>query len=355
MPRTAFFTGAGTSKAIGYPLTREFTSRIRNELRAANETLFDGYVSGKIAKTRCRELRENLLRLMPGFEAAADDKLPLITDVFSLVEHAIAAGDALPIGDETRLRNCRDLLRMAITAILLDDFNTAFDRSEEDQWQKRTLERLVEWYSGRGTDIALVTTNYDIGLEYELYGGKPLSEIQDTIDLGFDWRAVGGGRVRVRPPDPSLRIYKLHGSLDTLRCRMCGHVYFNPAGTIAHQAFREEIDDDNRCECNRDLRLELNIVSPSLVRDIRDANLLSVWRSALEYMRRAQHWIIAGYSLPPEDLAIRSLLVRAYATARTRPEVTVVQHGEDARPQYELLFPGCTYEPGGVDAFLKSA
>jgi hypothetical protein len=55
----------------------------------------------------------------------------------------------------------------------------------------------------------------------------------------------------------------------------------------------------------------MQIVSPSFVRDIRSANLSSVWQSALDWLRLADDWIIIGYSFPDEDLNIRSLFARA--------------------------------------------
>jgi len=160
---------------------------------------------------------------------------------------------------------------------------------------------------------------------------------------------------RTRPAAPCLRIYKLHGSLDVLKCSICGYVYFTPWGQIAYQAFRDEIDTNNTCVCGDALRLQLHIVSPSFIREIRDASLLNVWRSALEWMRNAEEWFIICYSLPPEDLAIRSLLLRAYGARRKKPRVTVVQHGVGDRPRYQLLFPGCKYRDDGLAGFLGPA
>jgi hypothetical protein len=50
-----------------------------------------------------------------------------------------------------------------------------------------------------------------------------------------------------------------------------------------------------------------------------------------------------------EDFAIRSMLLRAYAARTKPPKITVVQQGENARPKYEILFPGCHYESKGLD------
>jgi len=350
---TALFTGAGASRAIGYALTSELLPRVRGGLRSGE--LFKD-INGPERDARDRqELQQLLTTLLPGFEEAADDKLPLITDVFSLVEHAIVSGESLPVGGDDTLRRFRDLLKQGITDVILGDFLEEWDLTqEEDRRQRSVLNRFTGWVETRRKELGVVTTNYDIGLEYELYSRLTPERVAGELDLGFDWREVGTDAERTRPAAPGLRIFKLHGSLDVLRCRHCGYVYFNPYGAIAVHAFRTELSDNNTCTCRREERLELHIVSPSLVREVREANILSVWRSALEWMRRAERWIIVGYSLPPEDLAIRSLLMRARAGAARPPDVTVVQQGEAARPVYELLFPGCHYEPGGLEKFLSS-
>ncbi|UVT21182.1 MAG: hypothetical protein H8K03_04480 [Nitrospira sp.] len=349
--RTVLFTGAGASRAIGYPLTRELLPRIRAELK--NGELFSGINGEKEDEQDCKDLQRYLLRLLPGLSDAKDRQLPLITDVFSLVEHALISGEALPIGGANAVRHCRDLLKRAITAILLGDFFAEWDDTDSHQKRERdVLDRFARWVYRQGAKVGLVTTNYDIGLEYEVYKRMGRKLQSTTLDLGFDWRGVETGREQTRPAKPELRVYKLHGSLDQLRCPLCGYVYFNKLGAIAVQAFRSKLDNNNTCHCRKDSRLELHIVSPSLVRDVRDANLLSVWRSALEWMRRADRWIIVGYSLPPEDLAVRSLLLRAYNTASKPPQVIVVQHGHAERPRYKLLFPGCHYQSHGLESFL---
>jgi hypothetical protein len=95
------------------------------------------------------------------------------------------------------------------------------------------------------------------------------------------------------------------------------------------------------------------LVAPSLVRDIRDPTLLSVWKSALEFLRESDQWYFIGYSLPSEDIAIRSLLLRALHMRETPPKVTVIQLDGKAAAAYRLLFPGCTYFSEGLSQFLN--
>lgn len=347
--RTALFTGAGASYAIGYPLTSELLPMVRERLN--NAELFEITANADAVGYR-KELRDYLIRLLPGFDDIEAHDLPLITDVFSLVEYSIISGEALSIGDDKALRRCRDLLKQAMTDIFLENFNRDYDPSKEDETrEEKVLHDLAAWIKARKQELGLVTTNYDIGVEYALYGNRGYDI--EAVDMGFDWRDPSEGYEHTRPRRPDFRIYKLHGSFNLLRCSTCGYVYFNSDGSIAHQAFRKKLDRNNTCHCRNDIRLELQIISPSLVRDVRDANLLSIWRSALEWMRTAERWVIVGYSLPPEDLAIRSLLLRAYATAKTTPKVTVVQFGNEAKRHYRLLFPKCDYRDDGLERFLS--
>jgi len=63
-----------------------------------------------------------------------------------------------------------------------------------------------------------------------------------------------------------------------------------------------------------------------------------------------------GYSLPPEDVAIRSMLLRAYhGRDNGRPEVVVIQKAknEPEVSRYRLLFPEHTYLDGGLGGYLN--
>jgi hypothetical protein len=101
------------------------------------------------------------------------------------------------------------------------------------------------------------------------------------------------------------------------------------------------------------------IVAPSLVRSIRDANLLAIWQSALESLRTADRWIIAGYSLPPEDLAILSILLRAFrGNQRHRKlEIWVItkDHDDGLMQRSRLMFEDrCKFVTSGFEEFTES-
>jgi hypothetical protein len=142
--RIAIFTGAGASYAIGYPLTSHFLPRVRDELKTG--VLFKNTNSRAVDNQERKDLRRYLPGLLPGFWKLPDEELPLITELFSVVEHALSSGESLPIGGESALLRCRDLLKHAIADVLLGDFMQPWNEKDREQkLQQQTLKRFAAW------------------------------------------------------------------------------------------------------------------------------------------------------------------------------------------------------------------
>lgn len=358
-PRTALFLGAGASAAFGLPLTGSILPRIRAGL--ADRTLLPLESNPKRERAKMNRLREHLPLLMPAF-FNEDVDLPLITDVLSLIDLLLSTGEvAVPMFSTKQMEDLRALLEESIIQ--------SIEGSADAEGASQRLDRVTDWIlnvGDEGPPLTIVSTNYDTVIETLLFGKiqmDPVLEIQTAVDLGFSWREHSGGGylepVNHPPPSPRVRIFKLHGSVSWLKCPLCGFVYVNTIGSVIQQAFREDkVDHANTCVCGHG-PVRAVIVAPSMVRSIQDPDLLTIWRSALEAMREADEWIIAGYSLPPEDVAIRSILIRA-CHGRGRkgnpPRIRVVQKDADkARDdRYRLLFPKCQFEYGGFETFTDS-
>jgi hypothetical protein len=349
MTKIAVFTGAGASKAVGFPLTAEIMPQLRRRL--LRRELF-GAGAGETAKHR--RLREYLCALLPGFERTR--RLPSITDVLSLIDYSIQSQTALLRGrTPAELRECRQLLDEALFHILKWPYN--FDDAP------RVLDRFADWLhdvsTSPGNSLALISSNYDIAIEERLFRYHEFlsDQIAKAIDFGFAWRDPREDRsiLHARPAASTMAVYKLHGSLNWLRCDACEHTFVNPNGVIAHQAFRSDPNSPYAtCHCDhRPLRQV--IVAPSLVRDVQDVNLREVWKASLEWLRQAERWIIIGYSFPPEDLAIRSLFIRAYGARARPPRVQVVlpSFNSDVTSRYRVLFPRFAPVSGGLRGFVS--
>jgi hypothetical protein len=399
MRKVAVFIGAGASKPFGYLLTKDILPEIQRRLK--DKSLFNDDRTDNSKKSKLQDLNnleKCLNALLPGFNIGESElpewmkkkglELPLITDVLSLIDHALSvsysplssrytnpslSGLSSKSSRNTRLTSrstelliaFRTLLERAIANVLAEPVRGS---KMETKKYDVVLEQFAKWVRGlakpRGRSLGIISTNYDTAIERRLFDYHGSSKVPSLFDFGFSWRSVSPDHINPRPAAPLYRFYKLHGSLNWLRCELCERIYINRKYSIAAQAFRDKEDDGNTCYCGH-APLRSVIVAPSLVRDIRDPNLLEIWKEALELLRTADEWIIFGYSFPPEDIAIRSLFIRAYQgrwkkqgsdwREKDKPDVTVVQFGEDRSTysRYKLFFPDCDYQTFGLEGFLE--
>jgi NAD-dependent SIR2 family protein deacetylase len=359
------FLGAGASATFGYPLTSEILPTI---LRWINDDDFlDGFPGDPENTGRQNRalLKSHISRTLPG-KSLKRNNLPLVTSLLSLTDYAIITDQSLLPGQSIdELRRVRRLLERGILEVIGD--HEYFTGAEE-----KLLERfcsVLGHISNLETcnRLTIITTNYDIAADEIAFRCASVARgrrryweedsIAARVDFGFPWLHSRMERVRQypQPETPLLAVYKLHGSTNWLRCPLCANIYINPQSSIWHQAYRQRLDWNNRCHCSA-TKLVAQIVSPSFVREMREPNLLSTWKGALDALRRASHWIVIGYSFPDEDLGVRALLTRAYGSRVNRPHITVIQRDDSAFPRYDAFFDsdGLTYCVGGLSAFIKA-
>jgi hypothetical protein len=301
-----------------------------------------------------RELRKGLERFLPALFRRGLAP-PLIVDLLSLMDELLRSGNAPRPGFTlAELARLREQLEHAVAEVLVEP---ARPRKSP---RTRLVDRLVDWIAAEAEAgrrfVTLVSTNYDFSFEKRLLARLPEERIPQAVDFGFTWRpAVGESDAACRrPPRPWTAIYKLHGSLNWLACPLCDHVYIHPRQAIFRGGGRRAGRPRETCTCGHG-PLRHVIVTPTMVRDVRNPNLLAVWHAALEALRTADEWVIVGYSMPPEDLAIRSLLLRAHDGRPRPPRVTVVQRhaAPDVESRYRLFFPRLRWSTAGLEGFVR--
>jgi NAD-dependent SIR2 family protein deacetylase len=349
-----YFLGAGCSKNFGYPLTGEIMPEILQNLHKKDLFQMRGRKS-RMERQHETDLLHFLELLYPGLKGqnlrTKKKWIPSITEVLSLVDHlCFYSIPPHPSLSEEKLLHFRYLLNRAVAELLMDYQNMPY-RGNEEKLLKKFMAPIVR--EKKTSRVSIITTNYDLSIDPEFE--QAISK--NLVDYGIQYRGTDDdGRIIPQPTDPLFRYYKLHGSLNWLKCELCGQYYIHHDGTIAHQAFREETDDDNTCICNDHLKLKTVLVAPSLVRDIRDSNLLQIWKASVEAIRIADKLIFIGYSLPGEDLAIKSVIMRGLngRDKKRSLKVEVVQHGTVSRQHYINLFgKEIKYYVGGLKQYLN--
>jgi hypothetical protein len=379
------FLGAGASKAAGFPLTGELLPIILRRLNA--NSLFareGGPASPNRDQQRSAQLHGAFDSVLPGRRYIAPDRLPLVTELLSLVDHALANGTVL--GPQFGREDGQTIRWLLVEAIYKAIQFT--DEGERRVPILTTVKPFVEWLLGRGAigdEVSVLTSNYDLVVDDLVFRGIMNTPIDSTkqaiseeesntakdrlvagtkwfgqrVDFGHVWRSVIDGSVIGRPEQPYIRLLKLHGSLNKARCPACEHTYVNALNDIAHYAFAIGAKGENTCHCGA--KLEPSLVAPSFARTDSDPSLRAVWQASLEALRVAEEWILVGYSFPVEDLAIRSMFLRALSGRRQRPKITVVQRTSGEADRYAAYFKGVTsstedyqYFDGGLEAFVAT-
>src|SRR5262244_1503974 len=137
------FFGAGASKALGYPLTKDLLPAVVERFKAGRLFPDD--------ETKRKKLQVVLNALIPGLESGA---LPSFVDLLSLVDYCIANNiTVFPRGGLFDLRQSRSVLESALL-VVLEKFRPSQDMLGEFSKRISSSNRL-----------GIITTNYDLVCE----------------------------------------------------------------------------------------------------------------------------------------------------------------------------------------------
>ncbi|HKP36596.1 MAG TPA: SIR2 family protein [Pyrinomonadaceae bacterium] len=168
-------------------------------------------------------------------------------------------------------------------------------------------------------DTIFISTNYDLCIDEALANSQ---EYERDYAVDFD---ESGAIPIISPQAITVRLFKLHGSLNWLYCPVCNNV--KRFGTKAALSLAYQGRTINQCGfC--DSILSPVIVPPTFYKDMSRVFLSSIWNKAEDALREVDHVIFCGYSLPDADMHIKYLLKRMQ-TNRTDPEsvrFTLVNH-----------------------------
>lgn len=318
--REGYFVGAGLSCAFGLPNTAALLTEI-----------------SKTAEDTGRGPKESILREAYGAfypDGKKKHYLPDTVDFFSSLQAYIdIRAPGLP---GVRLREARELLRdlkLSITRLLVS-------RIKEAESAGR-LGPSAEYLSKIVTPgTVVITTNWDLVIER--YAGLN----------GIDVRRTGA------PSDSHLLLLKLHGSVDWCEWSRTKKTTSPPAedfAALAEVTNRLRLPDTGASDVVRVRALEHwgrcwqrisgRAEEPFIVTMYRGkgpelASLSQVWQDAYNALSRARQVEIVGYSLPDDDLEIRTLLRAGLTRGQQRVHVTVRNPAPDVHSRIrQQVFP----------------
>ena len=299
--KNVIFLGAGASKADGAPLQFELLrdyfqlnpSPAPEDMGRELKLLFQAFYNIDVTQV--------------------DEKItfPTFEEVLGALELALQREENFKVAgivwNQYRIRRCREYVVTLICIIL------AAKLGAEPTGLPNHHSKLVEELPV-GETTCFISLNYDLLIDNAIrvanrtpeYG----TEFANSIDRLGD--AVG--------------LYKLHGSLNWLRCPTCSSL--THTGTIKGASYPAQ--QRTRCQtpnCNAET-IPI-VIPPTFFKVMSDFHLAQVWHRAELALLEAEKIFFCGYSLPDADMHIRYLLKKAEVNRGSTPDVFIVSNHDD--------------------------
>ena len=334
--QTAWIFGAGAPRCKPYNVPTQFgllRHFARQPVAGATPALRDAFTAAR------GRLPGWVNRVQPGREWT--DPRVSLEEVFSHYELMLLPDAPHTPKERTEARQALDDLLLALraaTSVFGSQTAKKYRPFERGAGESAPYAELVERIlTGAGTHLprnyeapkhTFVTMNYDINLDRCLLH-LDARGLGTGIDYGF---TLANARSRNAPPvpsdaEPAFRLYRVHGSMNWLRCDACGAVI-----STGHR--HAQLSPGDRCgACDAEALSHL-LVYPSYTRVYTDPVIGTVWRRTREALEAADRWVLIGYSLPPADVHFRSLLRGSLARRSAAGlETEILQVGRRPAPE----------------------
>jgi NAD-dependent SIR2 family protein deacetylase len=225
------------------------------------------------------------------------------------------AAQRLGLNESRELRALKDLL-----ARTLDYALTGPPCRKHDALAKRMKHRDV-----------VLSLNYDILIDNAL---SNLGKITDSgYRMNFFKVNQDGEWMRPSLDSSEISLFKLHGSLNWIRCRLCGAL-------LLYRQRKQILSGIQlfRCpRCSSQETSERMMIPPIQSKDYGDKDMAFLWFQADRTMREFSRIVCIGYSFSPLDSDMVSLMRRLRSRQASIPEVDFVSPDRQAEERLRRL------------------
>lgn len=228
--------------------------------------------------------------------------------------------------------------RIGFTHLEMDNIRQALVRlfahyfgEQEYRFNPRTstaYDSLFSYINQHLGNISIISTNWDTVLERS-FRAKSIEYNLSLNDCYYHFDDKSKNRFNKKKRTPSMKLMKLHGSVNWFRCANCGCIII-----VEKEPYTDYLLQDNRVKClacgqtneNGSALLHTEIITPTMIKSIDSQVYRNIWKSASETLTYARKVIFLGYSLPIADFELRYLL---FKNINIDTEIDVVLYHND--------------------------
>lgn len=317
--------GAGASMSEGAPsqanLFKDFFIRFHNN----GYTQYTDSYEGEGSEERLLEMYDLLSKFFKNFfDLNTNDhknlskfEFPTFEEALGILELAINRQESFKgfslNSDDQGIQRIRESLVFLI-ALIIDE---TLRRGHINH--KNLVRRLDQ--NNKLIKTSFISLNYDILIDNALVDLYP----RYHLDYGTNFINYSQKDNWHRPiPSKSVKLYKIHGSLNWLYCPTCISLKLSPKEKkAATLVFRRQ-----KCKiCNSEM-IPI-IIPPTFFKVMSNYHLQQIWHESERSLKEAERIFFCGYSFPDADIHIKYLLKRAELFKGIVPEIYIINNNEN--------------------------
>jgi NAD-dependent SIR2 family protein deacetylase len=170
-------------------------------------------------------------------------------------------------------------------------------------------------------DYCFISLNYDILIDNALLGSQKSMGLD--LDNGIEFLNFGLNWQKPRPAH-SVRLLKLHGSLNWLYCPTCRGIAITPKEKGVCRLKWQP--NECLCEVCQSVTVPI-IIPPTFFKTLSNYFIRQIWYLAEQELMQCDRIVFCGYSFPEADVHIRYLLKRVEVNRQQRPPDVFIVNG----------------------------
>ena len=179
-------------------------------------------------------------------------------------------------------------------------------------------------------DTTFISANYDIHIDNTI-AGLYKKDNPIMLDYGVNFTNFDFIHSWKRPQNPSVKLYKIHGSLNWLYCPFCNSLTITPyEGGIMR--FLDNINEAKCLACN-EITVPI-IIPPTYFKNITNLFVSTVWNEVEKTLRKSDLLIFCGYSFSDADIHIKYMIKRVQTSRTKAPLKFMVFNSYEGKRKY---------------------
>jgi NAD-dependent SIR2 family protein deacetylase len=318
------FLGAGASAAENTPIQNELFSEYFKSLTPKD---FDSDMNKELYK---------FFKQMFNIDIINDDmekvNFPTFEEVLGLLDLAEQRRESFKnFGLETLNKKSDSIrfLRQYLILLMAKSVHKSADRNNE--YHKMLVDNLLKGNLLENTTF--ISANYDIHIDNTIASLYSEKRHRIMLDYGIDFTNFNIEDEWRKPVEPSVKLYKIHGSLNWLYCPICNSLTLTPyEGGVMRLLYNMK---EAKClECG-EITVPI-IIPPTYFKNMSNVFISTVWREVEKTLRKSDVLIFCGYSFPDADIHIKYMLKRVQSSRKKPPLKIMVFNNYDEKKEYSL-------------------